>query len=147
MDELRNLYKEVIIDHSHHPRNCSICKDATLIGEGYNPLCGDKLTLFVNEKNGIIEDISFQGEGCAIFMASASMMTEAVKGKTVEEAKKLYEDFHLLVTSQNPGDLPDKIGKLAVFSGVAEFPIRVKCATLPWHTLKELLTKEKRENT
>jgi nitrogen fixation protein NifU and related proteins len=148
MDEIRDLYQQVIIDHSHHPRNYCATHDAVsiqkpnLVKDGYNPLCGDKLTLYVREKNGVIEDICFEGCGCAIFMASASLMTEAVKGKSVEEFKKLYQHFHILVTSGDREQMPKEDNKLSVLSGVADFPIRVKCATLPWHTLKSMLTEE-----
>lgn len=139
MDDLHDLYQQVIIDHSQHPHNCCVCESANHIKDGYNPLCGDKLTLYVKEENGVITDASFQGSGCAIFMASASMMTDVIKGKTVEEIKKIYQDFHVLVTSGDMTEIPKEVGKLAVFAGVSEFPLRVKCATLPWHTLKEIM--------
>ena len=143
MNDLRNLYQEVIIDHSHHPRNFKVCETANYTAEGYNPLCGDRITLYITVKDGVIEDVCFQGEGCAIFMASSSMMTGIIKGMKVAEIKDLYQAFHTLVTSGDTTKLKENMGKLAVFSGVAEFPIRVKCATLPWHALKEALSKEK----
>lgn len=136
MNNLRDLYQEVIIDHSQNPRNFRACTHANHIKEGYNPLCGDKITLYVTEKNGIIEDVCFKGEGCAISTASASLMSEVLKGKTVKEAQELFEEFKQLVTGK--GD-SGKLGKLAVLAGVAEFPIRVKCATLVWHTLNAAL--------
>jgi len=109
--------------------------------EGYNPLCGDKITLYVNEKNGIITDICFQGSGCAISTASASLMTDVVKGKNVKEVLELFDEFQKLVTTGKTGDSA-KLGKLAVFAGVFEFPMRIKCATLAWHTLKAALAKD-----
>lgn len=142
MDDLHNLYQEIIIDHSQHPHNCCVCSEANHTAEGYNPLCGDKLTLYVKEENGIVIDASFQGSGCAIFMASASMMTDAIKGKTLDEIQKIYQDFYVIVTSGDTTKAPKEIGKLAVFAGVSEFPLRVKCATLPWHTLKKIMTDD-----
>jgi len=141
MDDLHNLYQEVIIDHSHHPHNFCVCNEANHMGDGYNPLCGDKLTLYIKEENGVVEEATFQGSGCAIFMASASMMTDAIKGKKIDEIKELYKNFHVLVTSGDINQTTKNIGKLAVFAGVSEFPVRVKCAILPWHTLKEALDK------
>lgn len=134
---LRELYQEMIIDHGKHPRNAGKLEHANHQHNGFNPLCGDKLTIYVNEQNGHVLDARFEGEGCAISVASASLMTEAIKGKSVTEVDHLFEHFHQLVTT---GVEPDvTLGKLAVFSGVAEFPIRVKCATLAWHTLKAAL--------
>ncbi|MFA6408785.1 MAG: SUF system NifU family Fe-S cluster assembly protein [Gammaproteobacteria bacterium] len=147
MDDLQNLYQEVIIDHSQHPRNFRVCQDANHKREGYNPLCGDRLTLYVKEKNGVVEDISFQGSGCAIFMASSSMLTEMLRGKTLAEIKPLYNAFHGLVTSGDQSKLPKEAKKLAVFAGVSEFPMRVKCAILPWHTLKAALTTKNEDNS
>ena len=137
---VHDLYQEIILDHSKRPRNCHSMADATRQADGYNPLCGDKLKLFVKVENDIVVDVSFVGSGCAISTASASLMTESVKGKSRQEAVKLMERFHDLLTSDKPpaGDL----GKLTVFSGVREFPVRVKCATLAWHTLKSALTGE-----
>ena len=134
---LEDLYQEVILDHSKRPRNFHQMPDATRNVEGYNPLCGDKLKLFVKLNGETVQDISFVGAGCAISTASASLMTETVKGKTRQEAVQLMERFHDLLTTEKPvADL----GKLEVFSGVREFPVRVKCATLAWHTLKSALT-------
>jgi nitrogen fixation protein NifU and related proteins len=135
---LQDLYQEVIIDHSRRPRNFHQMEDATRRVEGYNPLCGDKLALFVKIDGDVVKDISFVGAGCAISTASASLMTETIKGKTREEAAQMMERFHDLLTTEKPP--APNIGKLAVFSGVREFPVRVKCATLAWHTLKSALT-------
>ena len=141
MSDLRELYQEVIVDHNRHPRNFRENAVATRRIDGYNPLCGDKLTLFLEMENDIIKDISFIGTGCAISMASASLMTEALKGKTEAQAKAVFEDFHNLVTRDagDPMASADKLGKLAIFAGVREFPTRVKCATLAWHTLQAAL--------
>jgi nitrogen fixation NifU-like protein len=137
---LQDLYQEVIIDHSKRPRNFHQMADATRRVEGYNPLCGDKLALFVKLDGEVLQDVSFVGAGCAISTASASLMTESVKGKSRQEAVALMEHFHDLLTTEKPQ--ADGLGKLAVFSGVREFPARVKCATLAWHTLKSALTGE-----
>jgi len=135
---LNDLYQEIIIDHSRRPRNFHEMEDATRRVEGYNPLCGDKLRLFVKMGEGErVNDISFVGSGCAISTASASLMTETVKGKTLAEAEALMERFHDLLTRDQSA--PKDLGKLAVFSGVREFPARVKCATLAWHTLRSAL--------
>jgi nitrogen fixation NifU-like protein len=135
MSDLRELYQDVILEHSKAPRNYRQLATANHKAEGYNPLCGDHFTLYLDLKGDSIHDISFQGSGCAISKASASMMTQSVKGKTREEAEKLFEQFHKLVTGQANGNQAD-LGKLAVFSGVSQFPVRVKCATLAWHTLQ-----------
>jgi nitrogen fixation NifU-like protein len=144
MGDLRDLYQEVILDHSKRPRNFGELAGANRHAEGYNPLCGDRETVYVRLENGVLEDVGFRGAGCAISTASASMMTDSVKGKTLAEAEALFERFHDLITG-NDGMTktarPD-LGKLAVFSGVREFPVRVKCATLPWHTLKAALAGE-----
>lgn len=140
MNNLRDLYQEVIIDHSQNPRNFHACEHANHIQEGYNPLCGDKITVYVTEKNGIIEDVCFKGAGCAISMASASLMSEILKGKTVAEFQELFDEFKQVVTGKNTSS---KLGKLAVLAGVAEFPMRVKCATLVWHTVNAALNNEK----
>lgn len=132
MADLRELYQEVILDHGRHPRNFGECEHANCYKDGFNPLCGDKISLRLRLDHDIIEDIRFVGQGCAISMASTSLMTEAVKGKTVAEAKELFQTFHTLMT-QNQNS--ETLGKLQVFSGVNEFPARVKCATLAWHTL------------
>jgi nitrogen fixation protein NifU and related proteins len=135
MSELTDLYQEVILDHNRRPRNFRAIEQASRKQEGYNPLCGDRLTLYVKLEDDRISDVSFQGTGCAISKASASLMTDAVKGKTVEEARALFERFHEMVTSSPESEVPE-IGKLAVLAGVREFPTRVKCASLAWHTLK-----------
>ena len=134
---LEDLYQEVIIDHSKRPRNFHQMADATRRVEGYNPLCGDKLALFVKLDGETVQDISFVGAGCAISTASASLMTESLKGKTRDEALKLLEKFHDLLTTDTP--VGKDLGKLVVFCGVRDYPARVKCATLAWHTLKQAL--------
>ena len=134
--ELRELYQEVIIDHGRHPRNFGALPEANHHKEGFNPLCGDKILIHVQEKNGVLEKIQFEGCGCAISMASASLLTEVLRGKTTQEMENLFSAFHDLVTT---GDSSEKLGKLAVLGGVREFPVRVKCATLAWHTLKAAL--------
>ena len=136
MSDLRELYQELIIDHSKRPRNFKVLDTANRKLEGYNPLCGDKLTVFLELEHDRVQNISFQGSGCAISTASASVMTESVKGKTLAEAEALFDVFHQMVMGKPPaaGNAPE-LGKLAVFSGVSEFPARVKCATLAWHTL------------
>ena len=138
MAELRDLYQEVILEHSKVPRNYREIADADHKAEGFNPLCGDRFTVYMHLDGDTIRDISFQGSGCAISKASASMMTQMLKGKTREEAERLFGKFHDLVTGHgHPSE--DEMGKLAVFSGVSEFPARVKCATLAWHTLQAAL--------
>jgi nitrogen fixation protein NifU and related proteins len=135
MSELSDLYQEVILDHNRKPRNFRAMDDATRRQEGYNPLCGDRLTVYVALDDDRISDVSFQGSGCAISKASASLMTEALKGKTVEEARTLFDRFHEMVTSSTDEPAAD-LGKLSVLSGVREFPTRIKCASLAWHALK-----------
>ena len=137
MSDLRELYQELILDHSKKPRNFNKPEGANRTAEGYNPLCGDVVTVYLQLEDDVIRKIGFQGSGCAISKASASMMTDSVKGKTKDDAQVLFEKFHHLVTGE-AGD-PDDLGKLTVFSGVSEFPIRVKCATLAWHTLRAAL--------
>ena len=142
-DDLRDLYQEVILDHSKRPRNFKAVRNANRSAEGYNPLCGDRETVYVALDGDVLKDVGFQGAGCAISTASASMMTERVKGMTKAQAEALFEKFHDLITSASgprPGDPP--LEKLEVFSGVREYPVRVKCATLPWHTLKAALAGE-----
>ena len=144
MSDLRELYQETILEHSKSPRNFRKLAAANRTAEGYNPLCGDHFTLYVDVEGDSIRDIGFQGSGCAISKASASMMTQSVKGRSKAEAQELFRRFHDLVTNQPPalnGD-QDKLGKLTVFSGVSEFPVRVKCATLAWHTLQAALKNE-----
>jgi nitrogen fixation NifU-like protein len=135
MSTLSDLYQEVILDHNRRPRNFRVIEPATAAQEGYNPLCGDRLTLYLTIDGGVITDVAFQGSGCAISKASASLMTEAVKGKTVDQARALFDTFHEMITSPPESPLPE-MGKLAVLSGVRDFPTRVKCAGLAWHTLK-----------
>ena len=138
MSELTDLYQEVILDHNKKPRNFQKLADANRTAEGFNPLCGDQLQLYVKVEDGVIRDIGFQGSGCAISKASASLMTSILKGKSEKEADEIFERFHRLVTKDEAGD-PEALGKLAVFSGVREFPARVKCASLAWHTLRAAL--------
>ena len=138
MSDLRELYQDVILEHSKAPRNYRELKTANHKAEGYNPLCGDHFTVYVDVEGDSIQDVTFQGSGCAISKASASMMTQSVKGKSKEEATKLFERFHKLVTGEVNGER-DSLGKLDVFAGVSEFPVRVKCATLAWHTLQAAL--------
>jgi nitrogen fixation NifU-like protein len=140
MSELRALYQEIILDHNKNPRNFKRLKDANRTVDGYNPLCGDHYTLFLKVEGDVISDIAFQGSGCAISKASASIMTSVVKGKTKAEAEKLFETFHKLVTGELGGNVTlEELGKLAAFAGVSEFPARVKCASLPWHTMRSAL--------
>jgi nitrogen fixation protein NifU and related proteins len=138
--DLRDLYQEVILDHSKRPRNFHAMPGADRKAEGYNPLCGDRETVYLDLEGDVLKDVSFQGTGCAISTASASMMTESVKGRTRGEAEALFARFHDLITGSNGEKRGGpELGKLAVFSGVREYPVRVKCATLPWHTLKAAL--------
>ena len=144
MSDLRELYQEVILDHHKKPRNFRKLAGANKSAEGYNPLCGDRLTLGLLVENGVVRDVGFEGAGCAISTASASMMTESIKGKTEAEVEALFERFHDLLTGKpvDPNASPP-LGKLAVFAGVSEFPARVKCATLAWHTMHNALHGEK----
>lgn len=141
MMDLRELYQEVIIDHNRHPRNHYVMTDATNQAKGYNPLCGDKVTVYARIRQQVLEAVSFEGCGCAISQASASLMTDAIQGKTVEEAHALFSTFHRLVTSDVELD-QSKLDKLVVLAGVRTFPARVKCATLAWHTLEAALNQE-----
>jgi nitrogen fixation NifU-like protein len=133
MSDLRDLYQQVIMDHKKNPRNFREIADANHMAHGNNPLCGDALVVYAKLKDGVIEDVSFQGSGCAISVASASLMTEILKGKTMEEAEKLYDNVHKALTGEAEGG--ELSGKLEVLAGVKEFPARVKCATLSWHTV------------
>jgi len=144
MSGLNELYQEVILDHYKNPRNYGKLEGANKTAEGYNPLCGDQVTLYVQLKGDVIQDIRFEGSGCAISKACASMMTGALKGKTVAEAEALFKGFHHLVTGKEDDAEGGAagLGKLAVFSGVREFPVRVKCATLAWHTLRAALEEK-----
>jgi nitrogen fixation NifU-like protein len=137
VSELRELYQTTILDHNKSPRNFRVPESATARADGHNPLCGDKITVHVAVGDHTLRDIGFQGSGCAISTASASLMTEAVKGKPVAEALRLFDDFHELLTAG--GEPGEALGKLAVFTGVREYPMRVKCATLAWHTLRNAL--------
>jgi nitrogen fixation NifU-like protein len=140
MSDLRDLYQQVILDHQKKPRNFRALPMANRHAEGFNPLCGDKVQLFIKMENGVIKDVTFQGTGCAISTASASMMTESVKGKTPAEAEAIFKKFQDLVTSDPNQEISgSELGKLEVFAGVREFPVRVKCATLAWHTLRAAL--------
>jgi nitrogen fixation NifU-like protein len=141
MSELTDLYQEVILDHNRRPRNFRAIEHPTRKREGFNPLCGDHLMLYVKLDGDVIKDVTFQGVGCAISKASASLMTEALKGKTVEEARAMFDQFHDMVTSSPETPAPD-LGKLSVLAGVREFPTRVKCASLAWHTLKAAVSEE-----
>ena len=136
MSSLRDLYQELIVDHNKNPRNYGVLVDANRQAHGYNPLCGDKITVYLHLDGDRITDLRFEGAGCAISTASASLMTQAIKGKSVPEAEAMFQDFHAMVTGEDPREeTADKLGKLAVLAGVREFPSRVKCATLAWHTL------------
>lgn len=140
MSDLRDLYQEVILDHNRKPRNFFRLEGANRVAEGYNPLCGDQITVYVEVDEGVIKNISFQGEGCAIAKASASMMTATLKGRTTAEAGELFEDVHKMLTGEldvepDPGEL----GRLAALAGVRQFPVRVKCASLGWHALRAAL--------
>lgn len=145
MSDLRDLYQEVILDHNRRPRNFGPLPAANHRAEGDNPLCGDKVTVFLDLADDRIRDVAFQGAGCAISTASASLMTEALKGKTVEEARRLFHVFQDLVTT-GAGEGSPELGKLAVFTGVREFPMRVKCATLAWHTLLAALAEDSQKD-
>ncbi len=135
MNDLEDLYQEVILDHQRNPRNFALLPTANRHAEGLNPLCGDHVTVYLDVQDGIIRNISFQGDGCAIAKASASMMTSVVKGKTLAEASETFKRFHQMVMGEDPCFDLESVGKLAAFSGVSAFPVRVKCASLAWHTL------------
>jgi nitrogen fixation NifU-like protein len=141
MSELADLYQEVILDHNRRPRNFRTLERPSHDAEGYNPLCGDRLHLYLQVDAGTVTDVGFQGSGCAISKASASLMTDSIKGRSVGEVRQLFERFHRMITT--PSDTPvEDLGKLSVLSGVREFPMRVKCASLAWHTLKAALDRE-----
>jgi len=144
-DDLNDLYQEVILDHSRKPRNFHVLAGANRSAEGHNPLCGDRFTVFLKLDGGVIQDISFQGSGCAISKASASMMTDQLKGKSVAEAEKLFGQYQQMVTT-GPAD-GEALGKLRAFSGVRQFPMRVKCAILPWHAMLAGLKGEAKVST
>ncbi len=141
MPDLRELYQQIILDHNRAPRNFKEIERANRVADGDNPLCGDKFKLYLRLDNDVIEDIGFQGSGCAISKASASLMTSAVRGKTIREAEEIFGEFRRMITGSEIGVDRKVLGKLAAFSGVREFPARVKCATLSWHTLKAALDR------
>jgi nitrogen fixation protein NifU and related proteins len=148
--DLRELYQETILDHSKRPRNFREMPEATGQAQGFNPLCGDKATVFVRLEDGRVADVSFKGAGCSISTASASIMTESLKGKSRTQVEELFQRFHSLITSdpsRAAENAAPELGKLAAFSGVCEFPVRVKCASLPWHTLKAALQGEGQAST
>jgi nitrogen fixation NifU-like protein len=136
MSDLRELYQEVILDHNKHPRNFGELEDADRQADGFNPLCGDRLVVYVKLDEGVITDVHFVGSGCAISKASASLMTDAVKGKTIAEARELFDRFHKMITDESGASDVVELGKLAVLAGVRDYPTRVKCASLAWHTLR-----------
>ena len=146
--ELNDLYRDVILDHNRRPRNFGVLESADARVEGFNPLCGDKLTLYLQLEDDAVKDISFVGEGCAIWKASASMMTQALKGKSKQEAEELFDEFHRMVTGQlDEEEEPNQLGRLKIFAGVREFPVRVKCATLSWHTMHAALNEQEKVST
>jgi nitrogen fixation NifU-like protein len=148
MSELSELYQQVILDHNKKPRNFRKLENANHTAEGYNPLCGDHLTIYVNVADDAVQEIAFEGSGCAISKAAASMMTQAVKGKTREQAEDLFKEFHLMVTGELDEEAEgNSLGNLKIFAGVRDFPVRVKCATLPWHTMHAALNTEDRVST
>ena len=148
MSELSELYQQVILDHNKKPRNFRRLETANHSAEGHNPLCGDQLTVYLNLEDDTVKEVGFEGSGCAISKAAASMMTQAVKGKSKEETEKLFNEFHSMVTGElNEETDENSLGNLKIFAGVREFPVRVKCATLPWHTLHAALNKEAQIST
>ena len=143
MSELSELYQQVILDHNKKPRNFHKLETPNRTAEGYNPLCGDQLNIYLQVEDDQVKDVSFEGSGCAISKASASMMTQAVKGKSKQEAELLFDEFHRMVTGRlNEESEPNQLGRLKIFSGVRDFPVRVKCASLPWHTLHAALNNQ-----
>lgn len=148
MSELSELYQQVILDHNKKPRNFRKLETANHSAEGFNPLCGDQLTVYLNLEGDVVKEISFEGSGCAISKAAASMMTQAVKGKTKQEAEELFTEFHGMVTGALDEDSTSNgLGNLKIFSGVREFPVRVKCASLPWHTMHAALNNQELVST
>ena len=148
MSELSDLYQQVILDHNKKPRNFRKLETANHSAEGFNPLCGDQLTVYLNLENDAVKEITFEGSGCAISKAAASMMTQAVKGKTKQEAEQLFSEFHGMVTGElDEAAAPNNLGNLKIFSGVREFPVRVKCASLPWHTMHAALNNQELVST
>jgi nitrogen fixation NifU-like protein len=143
MSELSELYQQVILDHNKKPRNFRKLENANHSAEGYNPLCGDHLTVYLQLENEAVKDVSFEGSGCAISKAAASMMTQAVKGKSKPEVEKLFQEFHTMVTGDSEEEIgSNQLGNLKIFAGVREFPVRVKCATLSWHTMHAALNNQ-----
>lgn len=143
MSELSELYQQVILDHNKKPRNFRKLETANHMAEGYNPLCGDHLTVFLNLEDDAVKEVAFEGSGCAISKAAASMMTQAVKGKSKQEAEKLFKEFHRMVTGELDEEVEaNGLGNLKIFAGVRDFPVRVKCASLPWHTMHAALTNQ-----
>ncbi|HEY8185581.1 MAG TPA: SUF system NifU family Fe-S cluster assembly protein [Pyrinomonadaceae bacterium] len=148
MSELSELYQQVILDHNKKPRNFRKLETANHSAEGFNPLCGDQLTVYLNLEDDAVKEISFEGSGCAISKAAASMMTQAVKGKSKQEAEQLFSEFHGMVTGELDEDqTANHLGNLKIFSGVREFPVRVKCASLPWHTMHAALNNQQITST
>ncbi len=148
MSELEELYQEIIMEHSRTPRNFKQVPGANRSANGFNPFCGDNITLYVKEADGVVADVGFQGSGCAISRASASMMTESIKGKTSEQAEKIFDAFHDMLTAGPSGEYDvDALGDLEALAGVSEFPTRVKCATLSWHALKGALNGQEEVST
>jgi nitrogen fixation protein NifU and related proteins len=148
MSELSELYQAVILDHNKKPRNFRKLENANRTAEGFNPLCGDQLHIYLQVEDDQVKDISFEGSGCAIWKASASMMTQAVKGKSKQEAEQLFEEFHSMVTGKLDEERdPNNLGRLKIFAGVRDFPVRVKCATLSWHTLHAALNNQDKIST
>jgi nitrogen fixation protein NifU and related proteins len=147
MSELSELYQQVILDHNKKPRNFRKPEAANHSAEGYNPLCGDQLTVYINLEGDQVTDVGFEGSGCAISKASASMMTQAVKGKSKEQAEALFKEFHSMVTGELDETEENHLGNLKIFAGVREFPVRVKCATLPWHTMHAALNNQEQITT
>ena len=143
MSELSELYQQVILDHNKKPRNFRRLETANRSAEGYNPLCGDQLTVYLELEDELVKDVSFEGSGCAISKAAASMMTQSVKGKTKQEAETLFDEFHRMVTGELDAEAtPNGLGRLTIFAGVRDFPARVKCASLSWHTMDAALLGE-----
>ncbi len=148
MSELSELYQQVILDHNKKPRNFRKLENANHSAEGFNPLCGDQLTVYLSLEDDAVKEITFEGSGCAISKAAASMMTQAVKGKSKQEAEQLFSEFHGMVTGElDEETAPNGLGNLKIFSGVREFPVRVKCASLPWHTMHAALNNQELVST
>jgi nitrogen fixation protein NifU and related proteins len=143
MTDVRDLYQEMILDHGRHPRNHHASAGADRRAEGHNPLCGDRITVFARTQGDRIEEIGFEGSGCAISIASASMMSEALRGATIDEAEQRFVAFHEMLTGKAEGGPSPSLGKLVVFSGVCRYPVRIKCATLAWHTLRAALDQRR----